>query len=75
MYYIPFTIYCPQKQLQCKMKSRFVSIECTGYVFWLLFLRRLYSIFIIFGLPYRLASLLIIIYYVIIFYNNNPHQD
>ena len=34
-------IYFSQKQLARKLKSRHVIIECTGYIFWRLFLRRI----------------------------------
>ena len=35
-------LYISQKQLPRKMKSRLVIIECAGYIFWQLFLWRLY---------------------------------
>ena len=34
-------LYCLQKQLPRKMKSRLVIEECAGYIFWQIFLRRL----------------------------------
>ena len=30
-------LYCSQKQLPSKMKSRLVIIRCAGYIFWQLF--------------------------------------
>ena len=51
---IPDT-YFSQKQLPFEMKSRLVIIECTGYIFWQLFLRQLYLIIII--LPYIMIFL------------------
>ena len=35
-------LYFSQKQLPGKMKSRLVILECAGYIFWPLFLQRLY---------------------------------
>ena len=36
-----FYIHFSQKQLPREVKSRLVIMECTGYIFWQLFLRRL----------------------------------
>ena len=36
-------LYFSQKQLPRKMKARLVIIQCAGYIFWQLFLWRLYK--------------------------------
>ena len=41
-YLVSCLLYISQKQLPRKMKSRFVIIVCAAYIFWQLFLWRLY---------------------------------
>ena len=42
MVYGTFLIILLKKQQPLKIKSRLVITECTGYIFWQLFLRQLY---------------------------------
>ena len=37
-------LFFSQRQLPHKMKSRLVMIECAGYIFWQLFVQRLFCI-------------------------------
>ena len=42
-YIVLLKLYASQKQLPREMKSRLPTRKCAGYIFWQLFLWRLYS--------------------------------